>query len=103
MLQALGGEVHLRSAKKRRRVPAKDFFTGMMATTRADDEIDRSRLVSGRGTSAARSVKWRAVTAILPLLPAPRWRRQTGVRLAVGGVADMPAARDLPRPRWQRA
>src|ERR1700747_492310 len=39
VLQALGGEVHLRSAKKRRRVAAKDFFAGMMATTRADDEL----------------------------------------------------------------
>src|ERR1700689_5410970 len=39
VLQALGGEVHLRSAKRRRRVAAKDFFAGMMATTRADDEL----------------------------------------------------------------
>src|SRR4051812_23815604 len=29
-LIALGGEVHLRSAKRRRRVAAKDFFAGMM-------------------------------------------------------------------------
>ena len=32
VLQALGGEVHLRSASRRRRVAAKDFFAGMMAT-----------------------------------------------------------------------
>ena len=39
VLRALGGEVHLRSAKRRRRVAAKDFFAGMMATTRADEEL----------------------------------------------------------------
>jgi CO/xanthine dehydrogenase FAD-binding subunit len=32
VLCALGGEVHLRSAKRRRRVPVGDFFAGMMAT-----------------------------------------------------------------------
>jgi 2-furoyl-CoA dehydrogenase FAD binding subunit len=36
ILQALKGEVHLRSAKRRRRVTAQDFFAGMMATTRAE-------------------------------------------------------------------
>ena len=35
--------------------------------------------------------------AILPSSPAPPWRQTSGVRLAVGGVADMPATRDLPR------
>src|SRR5579871_2701526 len=39
VLCALGGEVHLRSATRRRRIPAKDFFTGMMSTCRADDEL----------------------------------------------------------------
>src|SRR6202050_3280883 len=39
VLRALGGEVHLRSAKKRRRVAAKDFFAGMIATNRADEEL----------------------------------------------------------------
>src|ERR1700689_2188300 len=39
VLQALKGEVHLRSARRRRRVTARDFFAGMMATTRADEEM----------------------------------------------------------------
>ncbi len=39
VLRALGGEVHMRSAKRCRRVTAKDFFTGMMTTARADDEL----------------------------------------------------------------
>jgi 2-furoyl-CoA dehydrogenase FAD binding subunit len=39
VLQALGGEVHLRSAKRRRRVAAREFFAGMMTTTRAEEEL----------------------------------------------------------------
>ena len=39
VLQALKGEVHLRSAKRRRRVAAQDFFVGMMATARGDEEL----------------------------------------------------------------
>ena len=38
-LLALGGEVHLRTAGKRRRVAAEKFFTGMMSTARAADEM----------------------------------------------------------------
>ena len=35
-------------------------------------------------------------TAISPSSPARRWRTTDGVRLAVGGVADRPMARDFP-------
>src|SRR6516165_1382600 len=38
-LLALGGEIVLRSAKKRRRVAARDFFRGVMTTDRNDDEL----------------------------------------------------------------
>src|SRR6202795_4614736 len=38
-LRPLGGEVPRRSARRRRRVAAMDFFAGMMATTRADEEL----------------------------------------------------------------
>ncbi len=39
VLLALGGDVHLRTAKKRRKIAAAEFFTGMMSTARADDEM----------------------------------------------------------------
>jgi 2-furoyl-CoA dehydrogenase FAD binding subunit len=95
VLQALGGEVHLRNAKKRRRVAAKDFFAGMMATTRADDEmIEAVSFPAARTRCAFREVARRhgdfAIVACAAVATAD------GVRLAVGGVADMPAARDLP-------
>jgi 2-furoyl-CoA dehydrogenase FAD binding subunit len=96
VLQVLGGEVHLRSAKRRRRVAAKDFFAGMMATARADDElIEAVTFPVVQKRCAFREVARRhgdfAIVACAVVETAD------GVRLAVGGVADMPAARDFPR------
>ncbi|HXN66848.1 MAG TPA: FAD binding domain-containing protein [Bradyrhizobium sp.] len=96
VLQALDGEVHLRSAKRRRRVAAKDFFSGMMATTRADEElIEAVSFPALQSRCAFREVARRhgdfAIVACAAVATAG------GVRLAIGGVADMPAARDFPR------
>jgi 2-furoyl-CoA dehydrogenase FAD binding subunit len=96
VLQALGGEVHLRSAKRRRRVMAKDFFTGMMATARTDEELIEAvsfPIVAKR--CAFREVARRhgdfAIVACAAVAT------NDGVRLAVGGVADVPVARDFPQ------
>jgi 2-furoyl-CoA dehydrogenase FAD binding subunit len=96
VLQALGGEVHLRSARRRRTVAAGDFFTGMMATARADDEmIEAVSFPADRKRCAFREVARRhgdfAIVACAAVAT------QDGVRLAVGGVADMPEVRDFPR------
>ena len=96
VLRALGGQVHLRSPKKRRRVAAKDFFAGMMATTRADDElIEAVSFPADQKRSAFREVARRhgdfAIVAVAAVATGD------GVSLTVGGVADMPASRDLPR------
>lgn len=97
LLVALGGEVHLRSAKRRRRLAAKDFFVGMMATARAEDELIEavSFPSQGIGRCAFREVARRhgdfAIVACAALATA------NGVRLAVGGLADVPMARDWPR------
>jgi 2-furoyl-CoA dehydrogenase FAD binding subunit len=96
VLQALDGEVHLRSAKRRRRVAAKDFFAGMMATNRADEEmIEAVSFPALQARCAFREVARRhgdfAIVACAAVETA------NGVRLAIGGVADMPAARDFPR------
>jgi 2-furoyl-CoA dehydrogenase FAD binding subunit len=96
VLQALGGEVHLRSAKRRRRVAAKDFFAGMMATMRADDElIEAVSFPVLHKRCAFREVARRhgdfAIVACAAV------ETTEGVRLAVGGVADMPMVRDFPR------
>ncbi len=96
VLCALGGEVHLRGARKSRRVPARDFFAGMMVTTRADDEmIEAVSFPAGRRACAFREVARRhgdfAIVACAAV------GTDKGIRLAVGGVADMPVTREFPR------
>jgi 2-furoyl-CoA dehydrogenase FAD binding subunit len=96
-LLALGGEVHLRTAGKRRKVAAEKFFTGMMSTARAADEMIEAVSFPCLGVArcAFREVARRhgdfAIVACAAVSSGQ------GVRFAVGGVADMAAARDWPR------
>jgi 2-furoyl-CoA dehydrogenase FAD binding subunit len=95
MLLALGGEIVLRSARKRRRVAARDFFLGTMATDRDDDELIEAVEFPASNASrcAFREVARRhgdfAIVACAALATAG------GVRLAVGGVADTAVVRDF--------
>lgn len=95
-LMALDGEVQLRNARKRRRLAAKDFFVGMMATGRANDElIEAVSFPVGHTRCAFREVARRhgdfAIVACAAVA------KGDGVRLAIGGVADVPMVKDLPR------
>ena len=99
VLLALGGDVELRSRQKSRRVPAEQFFTGMMTTDRRDDElIEAVRFPAARaGTGYAfREIGRRhgdfAIVACAAVVDART------ARLAIGGVADRPTARELPLP-----
>ena len=95
-LIALGGEVHLRSSRKRRRVAAKEFFAGMMATGKANDElIEAVSFPSGTARCAFREVARRHGDFAIVACAAVATKE--GVRLSVGGVADVPTARDWPR------
>jgi 2-furoyl-CoA dehydrogenase FAD binding subunit len=96
-LLALGGEVHLRTASKRRRVAAEKFFTGTMSTARAADEMIEavSFPYLGAARCAFREVARRHGDFAIVACAAVASRQ--GVRFAVGGVADMAAARDWPR------
>jgi 2-furoyl-CoA dehydrogenase FAD binding subunit len=93
VMLALEGEIVLRSARRHRRVAARDFFLGLMATDRSDDElIEAVEFPSGNGQRCAfREVARRhgdfAIVACAAVATGG------GVRLAVGGVADMPVAR----------
>jgi 2-furoyl-CoA dehydrogenase FAD binding subunit len=96
VLQALDGEVHLRSAKRRRRVAAREFFSGMMTTTRAEEElIEAVSFPAGQRRCAFREVARRH--GDFAIVAAAAVRTAAGVRLAIGGVADMPVARDFPQ------
>lgn len=96
-LLALEGEVVLRKARGRRVVKAADFFTGMLLTARAPDELlEEVRMplaLPGTGYGFEEfSVRHGdfAVCAVAAVADARR------LRIAVGGVADRPVARDLP-------
>lgn len=97
VLVALGGAVHLRSHRRRRTVPAEQFFTGMMATSRADDEmIEAVSLPApqpGTGHAFREVARRHGDFAIVGCAAVATAK---AVRLAIAGVADRPTARDLP-------
>lgn len=96
-LVALQGDIHLRTRRRTRQVPAEQFFTGMMVTARADDELLEAvsfPTVQPATGYAFREVSRRhgdfAIAAIAAVAD------NSGIRLAVGGVATQPTARHMP-------
>ncbi len=96
-LLALQGEVLLRSARAQRRVKAEDFFTGMLLTARRPDELVEAvrfpLAKPGQGFGFEEfSVRHGdfAICAVAVVADAQ------SLRIAVGGVADRPVARELP-------
>lgn len=99
VLIALRGEIEARSRGGARRIGAEKFFTGMMATDLHDDElIEAVRFPLARGGNgyAFREIGRRhgdfAIVACAAVVDG------RAARLAVGGVADRPTARELPQP-----
>jgi 2-furoyl-CoA dehydrogenase FAD binding subunit len=95
VLLALGGDVILRSATKRRSVPAHEFFLGMMVTERNDDELIEAvafPATNGRRCAFREVARRHGDFAIVACAAVTTER---GVRLAVGGVADTPVAREF--------
>jgi 2-furoyl-CoA dehydrogenase FAD binding subunit len=95
-LVALGGEVVLSSGKASRTLAADDFFTGLMSTDRADDElIEAVRFPCrrpGEGFAFREFARRHGDFAIVAVAAVAT---EASVRLAVGGVADRPVARDF--------
>ncbi|MGH6799018.1 MAG: FAD binding domain-containing protein [Roseiarcus sp.] len=96
-LVALVGHIRLRTKRKRRSVSAEAFFAGMMLTDKADDEMIEAVVFPKRradtGYSFAEVGRRHgdfAMVACAAVVDATR------MRLAVGGVADRPVARDFP-------
>ncbi len=96
VMLALGGSVELSSRRKRRSVPAAEFFTGMMSTARAPDEMIEAVSVpaarAGTGTAFQEFGRRHGDFAIVAC--AALVSRDSTV-LAVGGVADRPERRDF--------
>lgn len=99
VLTALKGDIVLRARSRTRTVQAADFFIGMMATDLRAGEMIESVSLPRRAPStgcAFREIGRRhgdfAIVACAAVVDGK------GARLAVGGVADIPVARDLPLP-----
>jgi len=97
VLLALKGVVELSSQKKRRRVDVEDFFTGLMSTARNDDElieaVEFPCRAAGHGYAFNEFSRRHGDFAIVACAAAAH---KNGARLAIGGVADIPTARDFP-------
>lgn len=96
-LLALEGEVVLRRDRSRRVVKAVDFFTGMLLTARQPDELlEEVRFPlahSGTGYGFEEFSMRHGDFAVCAVAVVADTRR---LRIAVGGVADRPTARDFP-------
>lgn len=97
VLLVLKGAIHLSSCQKHRRVPAVDFFTGIMSTARNDDEliegIEAPCRTPGHGYAFREFGRRQGDFAIVACAAVAH---ANGVRLAIGGVADCPAVHDYP-------
>jgi 2-furoyl-CoA dehydrogenase FAD binding subunit len=96
VMTALAGEVELSGRAGRRRVAAADFFDGLMSTARRDDELIEAvhfpRRRPGHGYAFAEFARRHGDFAIVACAAIAG---ADGIRLAVGGVADRPTARDF--------
>lgn len=95
-LLALGGEVELSSKNGRRSVSADDFFTGLMSTARADDELIAAVSFpcarTGEGFAFREFARRHGDFAIVACAAVAT---DQNVRLIVGGVADRPVVREF--------
>lgn len=95
-LLALDGAVELSSRRGRRRVKAADFFTGMMSTARAENELIEAVLMPKKQANTGYAFQEYgrrhgdfAIVACAAIVS------DKNIRLTVGGVADTPALRDF--------
>ncbi len=96
VLVALEGEIEVSKHRRRRRIPADQFFTGLMSTAREDDELIEAVVIPKKKRKqgfAFREFSRRHGDFAIVACAAVADDR--GVRLAIGGVADRPVARDL--------
>lgn len=95
VLVALKGEVILRGPRKKRVVSAEDFFQGMLSTARTPDEIVEAvrfpKKKAGHGYAFTEFSQRHGDFAACSVAAVVHSK---GVRLAVGGVADRPLARE---------
>ncbi|MGT2454115.1 FAD binding domain-containing protein [Cupriavidus basilensis] len=91
VLTALGGEVVLRSARRRRVSPAASFFQGMLMTAREPDElVEAVRFPLRRPGARYGFAEFSARHGDFALVACAATVTDDAIALAVGGVADRP-------------
>lgn len=91
VLSALGGEVVLRNARKRRTLAAADFFQGMLMTARAPDElVEEVRFPLACAGQRTAFTEFSARHGDFAITSAAAVASADGLVLAIGGVADRP-------------
>ena len=99
VLVALGGTVHLRSRRRARDVAAAEFFAGMMATARADEEAIEAVSIPlarpGTGYAFREVARRHGDFAIIGCAAVVDGKE---ARLAIAGVADRSVVRTFPLP-----
>jgi 2-furoyl-CoA dehydrogenase FAD binding subunit len=97
VLLALKGSIELSSQRERRRVAAENFFTGLLSTARNDDELIEAIEIPCRAASHGYAFhEFARRHGDFAIVACAAIAHTDGVRLAIGGVADVPTARDFP-------
>jgi 2-furoyl-CoA dehydrogenase FAD binding subunit len=106
-LLALHGEVVLQSTRGQRVLRADDFFLGMLSTARQNDELLTAvRLPLAQAEQGFGFAEFSHRHGDFALCAVAVVASKNGVRIAVGGVADLPFAQDfayLPSRDWDDA
>lgn len=98
VLTALGGEVVLRSLRRRRVLPAREFFQGMLMTAREPDElVEAVRFPLRRPGARHGFTEFSARHGDFALVSCAAIVTDDAISLAVGGVADRPVLETWPR------
>jgi 2-furoyl-CoA dehydrogenase FAD binding subunit len=98
VLAALGGQVVLRNRRKRRIVPAGEFFQGMLMTARAPEELlEEVRYPLARKGERYAFEEFSARHGDFAMVAVAAVADAKALTLAVGGVADRPVVRHWPR------
>lgn len=96
VLTALEGSVEVSSLRGARKVAAAEFFTGLMTTARADDEMIEAVHFPVRQPGHGYAFnEYGRRHGDFALVACAAVVSRTRVRLAIGGVSDRPVARDL--------
>jgi 2-furoyl-CoA dehydrogenase FAD binding subunit len=97
VLAALGGDVMLRSKKKRRVLAAKEFFQGMLMTAREPDElVEAVRFPLKNPGERYGFTEFSARHGDFAMVACAAVVTNDSIRIAIGGVADRPVVERWP-------